>query len=100
MALIFPPPLDRQVTVTVDDEGVPFRYVDVRGDLSTKVERSGDRTTIGLYLDEGYAVLSNRVGAGTPEMLEVPLEEVFTSPRLGNPRETMRRVLDSCGGAG
>jgi hypothetical protein len=99
VALIYPPPLKRQITVTVDGEGVPFRYVDVRGDMTTEVDRAGDRTTIGLYLDEGYAVLSNREGTGTPEMLEVPLAEVLTSPRLGNPRETMLEVLDRCGGA-
>lgn len=99
VAFLYPGPADRQVTVTVDSTGVPTRYVDVRGDLSESDHPVADRTTIGLYLEQGYAVLSNREGAGPPDMLEVPLDDVLSSPRLGNPNEVMQDVLATCAGA-
>lgn len=99
VALHYPGPPERQVTVTLDAVGEPIRYVDVRGDLANADSEVLDRTTIGLYLQQGYAVLSNRDGAGEPSMLEVPLDEVLASPRLGNPEATMDEVLSACGGA-
>lgn len=99
VALLYPDAPERQVTVTLDRTGVPTKYLDVRGDLSESDDRVQDRTTIGLFLDRGYAVLSNREGQGPPDMLEVPLDDVFTSPRLGNPSEVMQRVVATCAGA-
>ena len=99
IALLYPRSPARQVTVTVDSAGVPTKYLDVRGDLSEADGQVTDRTTIGLYLEQGYAVLSNREGADPPDMLEVPIDDVLTSPRLGNPSEVMQHVLATCGGA-
>lgn len=96
VALVYPPPAARQVTVTVDESGMPTRYIDVRGDLSESDEVTSDRTTIALYLDREYAVLSNRAGAERPEVLEVPLEEAISASILGNPTGMIREVLDSC----
>ena len=98
VALVYPGSPEQRVTVTVDRDGVPVRLVDDRGDLSMD-ERVGDRTTIGLYLTDGYAVLSNRPEGGEPVMLEVPLAEALTSERLGNPRAMLERVMASCTGA-
>lgn len=99
VALVYRGSPERRVTVTLDGDGTPTRYVDDRGDLSLRQDRGGDRTTIGLYLTEGYAVLSNRPDGGRPSMLEVPLEEAWTSERLGDPRGVLERALSSCGGA-
>jgi hypothetical protein len=99
IAMLYRQPTTRQVTVTLDGTGTPVRYLDVRGDLSESDDRSADRTTIGLYLEQGYAVLSNREGAGPPDMLEVPLDEVLTSPRLGDPSREMQHVMATCAGA-
>lgn len=96
VAMRYPGPPERQVTVTVSDDGTPIRYIDVRGDLSESDGDVGDRTTIGLYLEQGYAVLSNRVASDAPDMLEVPVEDVVTSPRLGNPEGLMTEVLARC----
>jgi len=99
LALHYPGPPERQVTVTLNPAGEPTRYVDVRGDLAHPRSSALDRTTIGLYLEQGYAVLSNRQGTQEPTMLEVPLEEVLTSSSLGNPTATMLQVLEACSGA-
>jgi len=99
LALYFPGPPQRQVTVTLNAVGEPTRYLDVRGDLAQSPTRALDRTTIGLYLEQGYAVLSNREGTDAPTMLEVPIEEVLTSASLGNPTAIMREVLEACDGA-
>lgn len=99
VALFYPGPGERQVTVTVDSTGVPTKYLDVRGDLSESDHEVMDRTTIGLYVEQGYAVLSNREKAGSPDMLEVPLDDVLRSSELGNPAEEMRHVLAICGGS-
>lgn len=96
VALLYPESPRRQVTVTVDRSGVPIKYLDVRGDLSEADDDMGDRTTIGLYLTEGYAVLSNREGERRPEILEVPLDEVLTSVELGDPTQEMEHVLNRC----
>ena len=77
----------------------PPHDIDVRGDLTQASSPALDRTTIGLYLEQGYAVLSNRQGAREPTILEVPLEEVLTSSSLGNPTAAMLEVLEACGGA-
>lgn len=95
VALVYPSPSAQQVTVTLDRDGVPTKYLDVRGDLS-EAAPDGDRTTIGLYLTEGYAVLSNRPESGDPAVLEVPLEEALSSDRLGNPDAKLREVLTVC----
>lgn len=97
VALVFSGEEPRQITVTVGPDGTPRRYVDVRGDLSESDGRSRDRTTIALYLDQDYAVLSNREGAGPPKILEVPLAEALDAPQLGNPSEMIERVLALCG---
>ena len=99
VALVYPGPPERQVTVTLDQDGVPTKYVDVRGDLSVSDDRAGDRTTIGLYLDQGYAVLSNHPKSGEAVVVEVPLDEVLTSDALGDPSDMMQHVLTVCGGA-
>jgi hypothetical protein len=99
VALLYPPAPERQVTVTVNSAGEPIKYLDVRGDLSESDDEMADRTTIGLYLEQGYAVLSNREGPGPPDMLEVPLDDVLTSSRFGNPSEVMEQVLATCAGA-
>ena len=72
LALYYPGPPQRQVTVTLNSAGEPTRYVDVRGDLAQPGSSAHDRTTIGLYLEQGYAVLSNRQATEVPTMLEVP----------------------------
>ena len=86
-----------EVTVTVDEDGVTVKYLDVRGDLSIADDQVGDRTTIGLYLTEGYAILSNRPDAGEPNIVEVPLGQALSSDRLGNPSEKLQQVLAACG---
>ena len=98
VAWVYPPPTEQQVTVVLDATGVPTRYIDVRGDLSTPDQSVADRTTIGLYLDQDYAVLSNRPSSGSPVILEVPLSQALSSERLGNPSATMERVLTACAG--
>ena len=87
---------ERQVTVTLDGDGNPIKYLDVRGDLSERDDEVGDRTTIGLFLPQGYAVLSNRPSSEAPVMLEVPVDDVVSSSRLGNPRAVMNEVLETC----
>jgi len=88
---------DQQVTVTLDQDGTPTKYLDVRGDLSVADDHVGDRTTIALFLTEGYAVLSNRPAHGEPIILQVPLAEASSSDRLGNPDDRLRDVLAACG---
>lgn len=97
MALVYPDHVARQVTVTVDRAGVPTRYLDVRGDLVESDDHVADRTTIALYLDRGYAVLSNREGTAQPEIVEVPLDDALASPRLGNPDSVIQQVVATCG---
>lgn len=97
VALVYPDPAARQVTVTVDRAGVPTKYLDVRGDLVESDDQVTDRTTIALFLDRGYAVLSNREGAAQPDIVEVPLEDVLGSSRLGNPESAIQHVLATCG---
>ena len=94
VALLFPGMPERQVTVTLDQSDAPIRYVDVRGALSADV---GDRTTIGLYLDADYAVLSNRAGDEDPVIVEVPLEDALSAAKLGNPSAVLDRVVSTCG---
>lgn len=96
VALVYGSPAERQVTVTLDVDGIPARYMDVRGDLSMSGDRVGDRTTIGLYLTEGYAVVSNRPASGDPVILEIPIEEALSSPELGNPAGMLQEVLTTC----
>ena len=96
MALVYPGAPERQVTVTLDEEGEAIRYMDVRGDLSSDGGEGGDRTTIGLYLTSDYAVLSNRPENAEPVIVEVPLSEAMTSDRLGNPSVAMDRLLTTC----
>ncbi|MBT8487956.1 MAG: hypothetical protein HKN72_07400 [Gemmatimonadetes bacterium] len=96
VAMRYSGPPHRQVTVTLDGDGNPIKYLDVRGDLSENDGDAGNRTTIGLFLEQGYAVLSNRSAAEAPVMLEVPVDDVVSSSRLGNPREVMHEVLESC----
>lgn len=98
LAVRYAGPPARQVTVTLDADGVPTRYMDVRGDLEGSGDDAGDRTTIGLYLEQGYAVLSNRSRGSDPTMLEVPVEEVLTSASLGDPSAVIDGVLESCDG--
>jgi len=88
------PPVQR-ITVTIDPEGEPVRYVDDRGDLSSGRDRGGDRTTIALYLTEGYAVAANRSGSDV-SVVEIPLEEAVDSPNLGRPSDQLERVLARC----
>lgn len=99
LAWVYPRPMERQVTVIFDEAGTPTGYVDVRGDLSTSDESAGDRTTIVLYLDRDYAVLSNRPESGEPTVVEVPLVDALSSERLGNPAAMLQRVLEACEGA-
>lgn len=96
IALVYGSPAEQQVTVTLDAEGVPTKYMDVRGDLSASVERVGARTTIGLYLTEGYAVVSNRPASADPVIFEIALDEALGSPELGNPAEMLQEVLATC----
>jgi hypothetical protein len=96
VALVFPRPTEQQVTVIFDGAGTPTRYVDVRGDLSSSDERVADRTTIVLYLDRDYAVLSNFPKSGEPAAFEVPLVDALSSERLGNPTAMLQRVLNAC----
>lgn len=84
----------RLIAVTVDDQGSPIRYMDVRGNTSDAF--SGDRTTIGLYLPEGYAVAGNRPSGQRLEAVEIPLDEALESPNLGNPGGMMEQVLSRC----
>lgn len=99
VALEYADPPAQQVTVTLNENGIPTKYLDVRGDLSTGDDRAGDRTTIGLYFTEGYAVLSNRPAGGAPVVLEVPLAEALSSDRLGDPDGRLQDVLAACAGA-
>ena len=99
IALVHDEPAHQRITVIVDAEGVPIRYTDVRGDPSTSDDQVGDRTTIGLYLAEGYAIAGNRSSGQELEVFEIPLEEASVSQNLGNPGEMLERVLTRCGGA-
>ena len=96
VALVYPRPTKQQVTVIVDSAGTPTRYLDVRGDLSAPDESVSDRTTIILFLDRQYAVLSNRPKSGELTALEVPLVDALSSERLGNPMAMLQRVLKAC----
>ncbi len=98
VSMRFSGPPQRQVTVTLDGDGNAIKYLDVRGDLSEKDGEAGDRTTIGLFLPQGYAVLSNRPASEAPVMLEVPADDVVWSSRLGNPGAVMNEVLEACAG--
>jgi hypothetical protein len=99
VGMVYDRPVPRQITVLLDGAGVPTGYIDVRGDLSVSDESVGDLTTIALYLNSDYAVLSNRPRAGEPSVLEVPLSEAYSSERLGNPGAVIQRVLEACGSA-
>lgn len=99
VALVYPGPAEQQVTVILDQDGAPTRYIDVRGDLSISDERAGDRTTIGLYLEQGYAVASNRSGSEDPVIVQFPLDEALSSERLGNPGAMLQHILAVCGRA-
>jgi hypothetical protein len=96
VALVYRNAIRQQVTVLIDEAGAPKAYLDVRTELSD--DGAGDRTAIALYLNEGYAVLGNHPRVGRPSILEVPLEQAFSSERLGNPSAMLQRVLSACGG--
>jgi hypothetical protein len=98
ITLIHDEPAERRITVSLDAEGTPTKYMDVRGDLSTSDYRGGDRTTIGLYLAQGDAIAGNRSSGQELEVFEIPLEEATGSQNLGNPGEMLERVLTRCGG--
>lgn len=100
VAVRYSGPPQRQVTVMLDADGTPTRYLDVRGDFEARGPDTEDRTTIGLYLDQGYALLSNRAGQGDLTMLEVPVDDVLTSPRLGDPSGVIEEVLRRCSPGG
>jgi hypothetical protein len=97
VSLVYDGPVRQQITVLLDAAGTPTAYVDARGDLSDPEQADGDRTTIGLYLREDYAVLSNRPRGTQATMLEVPLVEAYASDRLGNPSAQLQQVLEACG---
>lgn len=99
LALVYESPPRRQVTVTLGADGAPIRYVDVRGDLSLDLASPGERTTIGLYLDADYAVLSNRAEGEPAVIFEVPLEDAIDADRLGVPSVVLDEVLSRCGSA-
>ncbi len=99
IALVHDEPAEQRITVIVDAEGVPTRYTDVRGDLATSDSQVGDRTTIGLYLAEGYAIVANRSSGRELQVFEIPLEEATGSQNLGKPGEMLEHVLTRCGGA-
>jgi hypothetical protein len=97
VALVYRNSTRQQVTVLIDEAGAPKAYIDVRTELSDRGE--GDRTAIALYLNQGYAVLSNHPRAGASRITEVPLEQAYSSERLGNPSAMLQRVLSTCGGS-
>ena len=96
VALVYGLPAEQQVTVTLDADGVPTRYLDVRGDLTTPEADVGDRTTIGLYITQGYAVVSNRRASADPVIFEIPLDEALASPELDDPAGMLEEVLATC----
>ena len=96
VALVYGSPAEQQITVTLDAEGMPTKYMDVRGDLSMFDDDVGDRTTIGLYLTEGYAVVSNRAASADPVIFEIPLDEALESPELGDPAGMLQEILTTC----
>ena len=97
IALVHDQPPGQRITVFVDADGVPTRYMDVRGDLPTD-DQVGDRTTIGLYLTEGYTIAGDHPSGQELEVFEFPLEEATVSENLGNPGEMLQHVLARCGG--
>ena len=99
ITLVRDEPTRQRISVIVDADGLPLRYMDVRGDLSTSADSRADRTTIGLYVTEGYAVAGNRPAGKELEVLEIPLAEAVASENLGNPGEVLEHVLSRCGGA-
>ena len=99
LSLVRETKVQQRISVTLDAEGVPVRYIDVRGDVFSVGDDGGDRTTIGLYLAEGYAVAANRVAGRSPELLEIPLAEARVSANLNLPGVRMEEVLSQCGQA-
>ena len=92
---------EQRVTVQVDSQGRPFRFMDVRTQPSLTYPEAANRTTIGLYLTEGYAVLGNRPAGQEARIFEVPLEEASMAENLGKPIEMLQFVMNQCGrGAG
>ena len=99
ITLVHDEPAPERITVLVDSEGVPVRYIDVRGGVPISGDEVGDRTTIGLYLAEGYAIAGNHSSGQEAEVFEIPLDEATESQNLGSPGEMLEQVLTLCGGA-
>jgi hypothetical protein len=98
VSLLYDDPAKQRVTVILDAQGEPIRYTDVRGDLSESDDDVGDRTTIGLYLPQQEAYVSNRAEHSEPVVFQIPFSEALSAESLGNPDVTLERVIASCRG--
>lgn len=93
----------RNVSVTLNRDGVPIRYSDLRGDLRGPMHPSvtpdnpiGMRTSIAIDLRDTTAMLSNeRQGRGY-QLLRVKGPDILTAPNLGVPGDMIARIVREC----
>jgi hypothetical protein len=96
VSLVFGDPAEQRITVTLNADGVPVSYSDLRGDLIITDGREGDFTSIAVNLTRRQVVAGNRPDGEEGRTLFLPFDEAMSSPNLGMPREQIDRVLGSC----
>lgn len=96
LTLDFGEPLARRVTVRLDPSGNLTSYSDMRGDLVSSDERTGDQTVVAINFVQGHALGTNRPAAGPPSSLRVPVDEALDSEKFGNPRAMIDEVVSRC----
>ncbi len=94
--MAFGEPVVQRVTITLDVEGEPINYSDIRGDLISSDDYDGDQTRIFLNLRLGHAFATNRPEDDDEQTLRMTLDEAYEAESLGNPRGILERVLEEC----
>lgn len=91
----------RGIYLELDADGNPTLYNDNRGDNSRPTGLDGSdtmppRTTISIMMGQGNAMLVNEGGGKKPEHYMVRSGRFMTAKSLGNPQETIARVIREC----
>lgn len=96
VSFVYGEPAERRVTVTLDVQGRPTSYSDLRGDLIASDAQQGDFTAISINLLRGQALAQNRSAGGESEAIVMGMEEAMAAPNLDRPGELIQRVLSTC----
>ena len=96
LSLVYGTPAERRINVSLDADGKPLRYSDVRGDLIINDGHDGDMTSISINLAQRQVVAMNRRAGEAQEAIMIPFDEAADAPNLDRPMETLHRVMVAC----